>query len=413
MYTLEKLQELDAQDPLARYRDEFELADGLIYLDGNSLGPLPKRTKERVIKGIDVEWGTDLITSWNKHGWMNKPHDLGDMIAPIVGADKGTIKVGDSTSVNVFKSVAAALKIAKSGRSIVLSDTANFPTDLYMIQGLQELIGKENCELKVVDETEVEANLTEEIAVLLLNEVNFRTGRKYDMHAITQQAQAKGIIVIWDLCHSAGAFPVDLKGTNTDFAIGCGYKYLNGGPGAPAFIYVADRHKDAVIQPLSGWHGHKSPFEFSTEYVPSDTQTRFVVGTPPVLSLLALEAGLEIWQDVDMQQLREKSLNLTDAFIELVETRCAEYGFTLATPRERAQRGSQVSFAHKDGYPIMQALIADKVIGDFRAPNLLRFGFTPLYTSYQDVWDAVERLHVIMADKKYDKPEYRVKAAVT
>ncbi len=411
--TLEQAKKLDAEDPLAHYRNEFELAEGLIYLDGNSLGPLPKRTADRVAHAVHTQWGADLITSWNKHGWMDMPHKLGDMIAPIIGADKGTVKVGDSTSINVFKVLSAAIQMAKKGRTKILSDTANFPTDLYMAQGLQELLGKERCELVIVDENDIEDNITEDIAIVMLTQVNFRSGRVYDMKKVTKLAQEKGALMIWDLCHSAGAIPVDLKGADTDFAIGCSYKYLNGGPGAPAFVYVPERHKDVVIQPLSGWHGHKSPFEFTTEYVPAETQNRFVVGTPPVLSMVALEAGLEIWQDVDMQVLRKKSQALCDLFINLVESRCTGHGFDLVSPRDKDLRGSQVSFGHADGYAIMQALIADKVIGDFRAPNILRFGFTPLYIGYEDVWNAVDRLKTIMDEKLYDRPEYRVKSAVT
>lgn len=403
---------LDAQDSLADFRGQFQLEEGLIYLDGNSLGPLPKATMARMQEAITVEWGRDLITSWNKHGWMDLPRSLGNKIAPLIGAEQGQVVVGDSTSVNVFKLLAAGLKM-NPGRKVILSDPGNFPTDLYMIQGLREFLGDDRVEMRLADETEIIDAVDDDTAVVLLTHVNFRTGRMYDMKAVTEAVQAKGAVIVWDLCHSAGAVPVDLAGCNADMAVGCSYKYLNGGPGAPAFVYVAPRHQDKVIQPLSGWHGHAHPFTFDVDYTPAETASRYLCGTPAVLSMRALEPALDMWGQVDMRQVREKSVKLCEMFIELVESRCAGHGFELASPRDAAMRGSQVSFGHRDGYAIVQALIADKVIGDFRAPNLMRFGFTPLYTSYADVWDAVDRLVRIMETRAYDRPEFKTRAAVT
>ena len=403
---------LDKQDKLAGFRDRFQLEEGLIYLDGNSLGPLPKATMERMQSAIAVEWGQDLITSWNKHGWMDLPRSLGNKIAPLVGAEQDQVVVGDSTSVNVFKLLAAGLKM-NPGRKVILSDPGNFPTDLYMIQGLREFLGDDQVEMRLADETEVVDAVDENTAVVLLTQVNFRSGRMYDMKAVTEAVQAKGALMVWDLCHSAGAVPVDLAGCNADMAVGCSYKYLNGGPGAPALLYVAPRHQDKVVQPLSGWHGNAHPFTFDLGYTPSNTVSRYLCGTPSVLSMRALEVALDMWSEVDMQMVREKSIKLCDMFIDLVESRCAGHGFELASPRDASQRGSQVSFGHEEGYAIVQALIADKVVGDFRAPNIMRFGFTPLYTSYVDVWDAVDRLVRIMDGKVYDQPEFKVRAAVT
>ena len=403
---------LDRSDDLAGYRTKFELAEGLIYLDGNSLGPLPKATIARMNKGVAEEWGRDLITSWNKHGWMHLPQRVGEKIAPLIGAASGQVVAGDSTSVNTFKLLAAGLKM-RPGRRVILSDPGNFPTDLYMVQGLTEMLGPDKCELRLVDEGEVVDAIDEDTAIVMLTHVNFRTGRKYDMKAVTKAAQDKGALMMWDLCHSAGALPVELDACGADMAVGCTYKYLNSGPGGPAFLYVAARHQDKVIQPLSGWHGHASPFEFDTRYEPSSTVDRYLCGTPSVLAMLALEESLDLWATVDMAKVRAKSVKLCDLFITLVEERCAGHGFVLASPREADNRGSQVSFAHRQGYAIMQALIADQVIGDFRAPNLIRFGFTPLYTSYTDVWDAVERLRVIMDEGRYKADEFQVRAVVT
>ncbi|RED49656.1 kynureninase [Aestuariispira insulae] len=406
------VQAMDRSDDLAGYRAKFELAEGLIYLDGNSLGPLPIATIARLRQGVEVEWGQDLITSWNKHGWMHLPQRLGEKIAPLIGAAPGQVVACDSTSVNLFKLLAAGLKM-RPGRRVILSDPGNFPTDLYMVQGLAEMLGPDKCELRLVNEDEIVDAIDEDTAIVMLTHVNFRSGRKHDMKAVTKVAQEKGALMLWDLAHSAGALPVELDDCNVDLAVGCSYKYLNSGPGGPAFLYVAKRHQDQVVQPLSGWHGHASPFEFDTKYEPSGTVDRYLCGTPSVLAMLALEESLDLWATVDMAKVREKSIKLCDLFISLVEERCAGHGFELASPRNGDERGSQVSFAHDEGYAIMQSLIADKVIGDFRAPNLIRFGFTPLYTSYMDVWDAVERLRVIMEEGRHKAAEFQVRAAVT
>ena len=404
--------ELDKQDPLAPCREEFELAEGLIYLDGNSLGPLQKSVAPRIAQAITEEWGRDLITSWNKHGWFDLPQRVGEKIAPLIGAAEGQVVVADGTSINIFKVLAAAIRM-QPGRYKIVSEPGNFPTDLYMVQGLGELLGDGKCELVMAEEDAIIDAIDDETALVILTEVNFRSGRLHDMAALTKAAQDKGALMCWDLCHSAGALAIELDACNVDFAIGCGYKYLNGGPGAPAFIYVAHRHQDRVIQPLSGWHGHVAPFEFSTEYTPASGVGRYLCGTQPVLSTIALEQSLEIWSRVSMAAVRQKSVALCDLFIDLVEQRCPNMGFALASPRNGASRGSQVSFSHADGYPITQALIAERVIGDFRAPDILRFGFTPLYTRFVDVWDAVDRLVTIMEQKTYDLPEFRQRSAVT
>jgi len=403
---------LDSRDQLADFRNQFQLADDLIYLDGNSLGVLPRATKARLLDAVEIEWGQDLIKSWNKHGWMHLPTRVGDKIAGLIGAKAGQVVAADSTSINVYKVVSSALKMQK-GRIKIISDQGNFPTDLYMVQGITNQIGRDKCQLNLVSPDDVISAIDDDTALVMLTQVDFRTGRIYDMDAITKAAHAKGALVCWDLCHSAGAIPVLLDECNVDFAVGCGYKYLNGGPGAPAFVYVAKRHLAKAFQPLSGWHGHASPFDFSTEFTPANTIESFLCGTPSVLAMIALEVSLDIWAEADMTAVRKKSMALCDLFIELVEDRCANHGFELISPRDANLRGSQVSFSHSDGFPITQALIAANVVGDFRAPNVLRFGFTPLYTSYVDVWDAVDRLVNIMATKSYDAPEFNVRGAVT
>lgn len=412
LMTRAEAQALDERDPLAALRDEFELEEGLIYLDGNSLGPLHKGVRTRLVAAIEQEWGRDLITSWRKHGWFDLPRRIGEQIAPLIGAGTGQVVVADGTSVNIFKVLAAALRM-QTGRTRILSEPSNFPTDLYMVQGLSELLGAEECELVLAEEDEIIAAIGETTALVLLTHVNFRSGRVHDMAAITRAAHEKGALVCWDLCHSAGALPVELDECEADFAVGCGYKYLNGGPGAPAYLYVAERHQSKVIQPLSGWHGHAAPFDFDTQYRPADTINRYLCGTQPVLSMLALEAALAIWSRVDLGEVRKKSVNLCELFIELVEGRCAGQGFTLASPRSSDERGSQVAFTHDTGYAITQAMIAARVIGDFRAPDVMRFGFTPLYTRYVDVWDAVDRLVGIMDARAFDHPDYQQRAAIT
>jgi kynureninase len=409
--TLQTCREMDAADPLARSRDAFVLPEGIVYLDGNSLGALPRQAEERVRAVITRQWGQDLIKSWNLHDWIGVPARLGGKIARLIGAKPNEVLVADSTSLNVFKALHAALCL-RPGRRVILSDDGNFPTDLYMAQGLTELLS-DSHRLEVVAPDEVAASLSEDVAVLMLTEVDYRTGRLHDMKALTRLAHDKGALAFWDLCHSAGAFPVDLNGCGADFAVGCGYKYLNGGPGAPAFIYVAERWQGSAEQPLFGWMGHDAPFAFDLDYRPKPGIARFLVGTPPILSLTALEAGLDLFAEVELGALRRKSGALGDLFIALVAQELAGSGLALASPRQAAERGSQVSYRHPEGYPIMQALIARGVIGDFRAPDILRFGFAPLYVSFADIWHAVAQLKAVMAAQEWQKPEFRRRAAVT
>jgi kynureninase len=409
--SLPNCREMDSADPLARYRDAFALPERIIYLDGNSLGALPKLAEQRVREVMSRQWGQDLIKSWNLHDWIGAPARVGGKIARLIGAKPNEVMVADSTSLNVFKALHAALRL-RPDRRIILSDEANFPTDLYMAQGLAKMLGSTH-EIKIVPPDRIATALTEEVAVLMLTEVDYRTGRLHDMAALTKAAHDKGALALWDLCHSAGAFPVDLNGCGADFAVGCGYKYLNGGPGAPAFIFVAERWHEAAEQPLFGWMGHEAPFAFDRDYRPRPGIERFLVGTPPILSLTALEAGLDLFADIELAALRRKSGALGDLFIALVEQELPNSGLVLASPRKAAERGSQVSLRHPEGYPIMQALIARGVIGDFRAPDILRFGFAPLYVSFVDVWNAVAQLKAVMAGMEWQRPEFRRRAAVT
>jgi kynureninase len=410
-HTTDTIAALDAADPLAHYRQRFHLPEGVIYLDGNSLGPLPKGAAERVTQVVSAEWGEGLIRSWNAAGWIDMPQRIGDKIARLIGAQPSEVIVADSTSVNLFKVLAGALKL-NAGRHVIVSERENFPTDLYMAQGLIALLGGKH-ELRLVEADDTSKAINDETAVVMLTHVNYRTGRMHDMAAITQQAHAHDALAIWDLAHSAGAVPVDLNAAQADFAIGCGYKYLNGGPGAPAFVFVAKRHQADFVQPLSGWLGHAQPFAFDTAYTPAEGIGRAMCGTPPVISMAALECGVDIALAADMAQVRAKSLALTDLFIALVEQTCAPHGLRLVTPREHGRRGSQVCFAHPDAYAFMQALIARGVIGDFRAPDILRFGFTPLYVRYADVWDAVHILADVLDMRAWDTPAFRQQAKVT
>jgi kynureninase len=409
--TLQDCRAMDAADPLARSRDAFALPAGIVYLDGNSLGALPRQAEQRVREVMTRQWGRDLIKSWNLHDWIGAPARVGAKIARLIGAKPGEVVVADSTSLNVFKALHVALRL-RPGRRIILSDEGNFPTDLYMAQGLTKLLGSGH-ELKIVSPGEIASALTAEVAVLMLTEVDYRTGRLHDMAALTKAAHDNGALTLWDLCHSAGAFPVDLDGCGADFAVGCGYKYLNGGPGAPAFLYVAERWQQDAEQPLFGWMGHDAPFAFDLDYRPRAGIGRFLVGTPPVLSLTALEAGLDLFADVELAALRRKTGALGDLFIGLVEQELAGSDFILASPRAASERGSQVSLRHPEGYPIVQALIARGVIGDFRAPDILRFGFAPLYVSFVDIWSAVAQLKAVMAGNEWQRPEFRRRAAVT
>jgi kynureninase len=398
---------LDAHDELAGLRDCFALPDGVIYLDGNSLGARPKAAAERTKEVLEQEWGKDLIRSWNTAGWFDLPLRLGDKLAPLVGAGPGEIAVTDTTSVNLFKVLAAALDVqagsgTSTGRRTIVTERANFPTDVYMAHGLTSWLDR-GYRLRLVDSPEELANaIDRDTAVVMLTHVNYRTGYMHDMKAVTARAHANGALAIWDLAHSAGAVPVDLSNDGADFAVGCTYKYLNGGPGAPAFAWIAPRHQANFRQPLSGWWSHATPFTMQPEFQPAAGIRRALCGTQPIVSLALVECGLDVFAQTDMAAIRKKSLALTDLFIELVERRCARHPLTLATPRDHRVRGSQVSIAHPHGYPVMQALIARGVIGDYREPEIMRFGFTPLYTRFVDVWDAVDVLADILDGNKYD-----------
>jgi kynureninase len=418
MTTREQALALDAADPLAPLREQFVLPPGVIYLDGNSLGVLPKAAAARVQQVVTQEWGEGLIRSWNSAGWIDLPQRVGDKIARLVGARPGELVVADSTSVNLFKVLAAALEIQRADaprRRVILSERSNFPTDLYIAEALA---AERGCELLLAEADDLTDLLDERSAVLMLTHVNYRTGRMHDMAALTRAAHAAGALVVWDLAHSAGAVPVDLHAAHADFAVGCGYKYLNGGPGAPAFVWVHPDHADRFWQPLAGWMGHASPFEFTPGYRPAAGIARYLCGTPPVLSLAALECGVDTVLAAEalggMAALRAKSLALTRLFAEGVQARCGGHGLALVSPRDDVQRGSQVCFAHPEiAHPVVQALIARGVIGDFRAPDILRFGFTPLTLRFVDVWDAVEQLVQVLERGEWREPRFHQRAAVT
>jgi kynureninase len=416
---------LDAADPLAPLRAQFRLPPGVIYLDGNSLGVMPAAAPARVAQVVSQEWGEGLIRSWNVAGWITLAQRVGDKIARLIGAGPGEVMVADSTSVNLYKVLSAALGLAAPAgnaapaRRVILSERSNFPTDLYIAQSLgqQHGVGLELCE---ADDLlpRLAGAAPGEVAVLTLTHVNYRTGRMHDMAALTRAAHAAGALVVWDLAHSAGAVPVDLKGCDADFAVGCGYKYLNGGPGAPAFVWSHPRHVDRAWQPLAGWIGHAAPFEFTPDYRPAPGIARYQCGTPPVISLAALECGVDTVLAAEplggMAALRAKSLALSRAFAEGVEARCAGHGLRLVSPRDDAQRGSQVCLARAEGaYAIVQALIERGVIGDFRSPDVLRFGFTPLYVGYADVWDAVDHLRQVLDSGQWRAARFAQQQAVT
>ncbi len=450
--TLEDCRALDAQDPLRALRQQFSLPEGVIYLDGNSLGVLPKTAASRVAEAVTQEWGQGLIRSWNSAGWFDLPQRLGNKIAQLIGAAPDEVVATDSTSINLYKVLSAALHIAATDapqRKVLVSERSNFPTDLYVAEGLCRERG---LRLVLVEPEDIAAALTADVAVLMLTHVNYRTGAMHDMKSVTAAAHSAGILTVWDLAHSAGAVPVDLNGAGADFSVGCGYKYLNGGPGAPAFVWVNPKHADRFWQPLAGWWGHAAPFTFTPDYHPAPGITRYLCGTQPILSMVALECGLDTVLAAQplggMAALHKKSLALTDLFIELVEARCAGHGLGLATPRAHGQRGSQVCLTRGRGpytpplrgslppegavtslgrpgggdsgaYAIIQALIARGVIGDFRAGDgalnldILRFGLTPLYIGFEDVWNAVEHLRQVLETGEWQKPEFNQKNAVT
>ena len=429
MITLQDCQQHDAADPLRSLHELFTLPAGLIYLDGNSLGAMPKAAAERAAEVVSQEWGQGLIRSWNSAGWFSLPQRLGNKIAPLIGAGPDAVLCTDSTSINLYKVLSAALAVAHEDapqRRVVLSERSNFPTDLYIAQSLCKERG---YQLQLVEPEDILAALHGEVAVLMLTHVNYRSGAMHDMAALTRSAHAAGALTVWDLAHSAGAVPVDLSGARADYAVGCGYKYLNGGPGAPAFVWVNPKHVDRFWQPLAGWWGHAAPFEFMPDYRPAAGSQRYLCGTQAVLSLSLLECGLDIFAAAQslggMGALRAKSLALTDLFIALVEQRCAGHGLGLATPREHARRGSQVGLTlapdavDSTAFPIVQALAQRGVLGDFRAgdggrhPHILRFGFTPLYLGFEDVWNAVEQLRQVLDSGEWKQARFNQKHAVT
>ena len=435
MTTLQDCQALDAQDPLRALRERFALPQGVIYLDGNSLGAQPKAAAARAAEVVTQEWGQDLITSWNKAGWISLPERLGNQFAPWLGVGQGELAFTDTTSINLYKVLSAAARIAREdapGRKKLISERSNFPTDLYIAQSVCQEYG---LELVLLEPEEIAGALQTDVAISMLTHVNYRTGAMHDMAAVTAAAHAKGILCVWDLCHSAGAVPVDLKGADADFAVGCSYKYLNGGPGAPAFVWAHPRLINRFWQPLSGWFGHAEPFKFVPDYHPAQGIQRYLCGTQPMISMSVLQCGIDIYTEAEafggMAALRKKSLALTDLFIQLVEERCQGHGLGLATPREHATRGSQVCLTREEGlgldgqnsgaYAIVQALIARGVIGDFRKgdggtgkhKDILRFGFTPLYVGFADVWNAVEHLRQVLESGEWQRPEFNTVHAVT
>jgi len=401
----------DAEDPLRLFRDQFHLPEGVVYLDGNSLGALPKRAQERLSRVVGEEWGEDLIRSWVLHDWIGLPERVGDKIGRLVGAGQGQVVVGDSTSVDLFKLLAAALSL-RADRTVILTEQGNFPTDVYMAQGLIELLGGRH-ELRSVSTHELSAAIDDDTAVVMLTHVNYRTGALLDLDALTEAAHAHGALALWDLSHSVGAVPVDLDQAGADLAVGCGYKYLNGGPGAPAFVYVARHHQSAIRPALSGWMGHESPFAFEEVYRPAGGIRGLLVGTPSVLSLIALEEAVDLHLEAPMTLIRAKSKLLTQGFVDLVHQECSQSGLRLAGPEEADLRGSQVSLRHPGGYAIVQALSRQGVIGDFRTPDILRFGFAPAYLRFADVWDAVAALRAVMQQREWERPEHHARAKVT
>ena len=415
---------MDKRDPLAPHRARFALPPDVIYLDGNSLGALPRAASMRIREVVEQEWGVGLIRSWNTAGWMELSRRVGAKIAQLIGARPEEVICADSTSINLFKVLSTALRlqaarpqVSLAERRVIVSEKSKFPTDLYVAQGLIDLLGNSH-ELRLVEFDDVMAAIDDRTAVVMLTHVNFKTGAMHDMTAITQHAHNVGALTVWDLSHSTGAVPVGLNAATADFAVGCGYKYLNGGPGAPAFVFAAGRHLSAIAddtfaQPISGWFGHNAAFDFDHRYEPAPSIDRFAVGTPSIVALAALEVGVDSVLAGGIQALREKSVALTGLFIRLVEHRCEGHGMRLASPRDATQRGSQVCFAHADAYAIMQALIKRGVIGDFRAPDVLRFGFAPLYVSYTDVWNSVQALHQVLERAEWQQSQFQVRAAVT
>ena len=400
---------LDAADPLAGFRNAFDLPEGVIYLDGNSLGPLPRATAGRLDQVVRDEWGRGLITSWNAAGWIEAPQRAGAKIARLIGAQAHEVTVADSTSVNLYKLAAGALSL-RPGRRTILTESGNFPTDVYVLEGLAAISG---ATLKVVAPDAVRDAIDADTAVMALTHVHYKSARRWDMVGMTAAAHARGALALWDLSHTTGALAVNLNAAHADLAVGCGYKYLNGGPGAPAFLFVAERHQAAIRSPLSGWMGHAAPFAFEERYRSSGDIRSLLCGTPPILGLAALEVGLDLLLEAGPQAIEAKGLALCDLFIRLVEARCGSLGLRLTGPRAMTERGLHVSFSHTEAYAIIQALIARGVIGDFREPDIARFGFSPLFLRYVDVWDAVEIVREVLATGAHNRKEYQQRAAVT
>jgi kynureninase len=404
-------EKLDEGDPFAESRSQFELADGLIYMNGNSLGPMPKATQQRMREVVEQEWGQQIIRGWTESQWIELPVRVGDKIARLIGADPGEVVVADSTSVNLFKLACAALEM-RPGRSKVLSERGNFPTDLHILQGVEQLLGP-RMQLQTTDADGIFDAIDEETALVVLTHVHYKSGFISDMPAITKRAHEKGALILWDLSHTTGAMPVDVNGSGADFAVGCGYKYLNGGPGAPGYQFVAKRHISNLQQPLTGWFGHADPFSMIDDYEPDPGIKRTLCGTTQVLGNSALEVGVDIALSFDMNAVRGKSVKMGDLFIQLVEEQCDGMGLGIVSPIDGAARGSQVSLTHVEGYSIMQVLRSRGLIGDFRAPDILRFGFAPLYARYVDIWDTVAQLADIITSGAWDAAEYQQRGAVT
>jgi kynureninase len=402
---------LDSRDELRALRERFAVPDGVIYLDGNSLGALPRHVAARLREVVDDEWGTGLIRSWNDAGWIDAPRRTGARIARLIGAAADEVVVADSTSVNLFKLLVAALRL-NPGRNVILTQHGNFPTDLYVAQGVAELLGAELRRVGPEHEAVLEA-LDERVGVLMLSHIDYRSGRINPMRLFNSAAHAAGALTLWDLSHSAGAIDVRLGDAEADFAVGCGYKFLNGGPGAPAFAFIARRHHERFRQPIAGWFGHAQPFAFADDYTPAPGIDRVQCGTPPMLSLLALESALDAFEGVDLAALRRKSQALGDHFIRMVDETLGPFDFAVTSPRDAEVRGSQVSLTHPQGYAVMQALIERGIVGDFRAPDILRFGFAPLYVRFVDVFDAIEAIGEIMRSGEWNQPRFLVPNAVT
>lgn len=409
---LEVIKALDSADPFAEVRKAFSIPVNKIYLDGNSLGPLTLVAKQRALEVIEKQWGNDLIASWNLHDWINLPITVGEKIAPLLGASSNQTICCDSVSINLFKLITCALA-GNPERTTILSTTNNFPTDLYVAEGIQRLLGGNRCRLQLVENHELNSALKQKPGVLLLTQTDYRTGEIFDIEKLTSQAHANGTPVIWDLSHSVGVLPLEMDKWNVDFAVGCTYKYLNGGPGAPAFLYVAHNQQENCFQPLSGWMGHKAPFEFLSTYTASNGINKFLSGTPPILSMSVLDAALAVYEKIDIHQLRKKSIQLTELFMSLLGETGTLRQLQLRSPISAKIRGSQLAFAHQNSFGISQALAAKQVIADFRSPDLLRFGFSPLTLRYEDIWLAVEALQEVMTEEKYLLPEYNKKLKVT